>query len=93
MFNTLADVRAANAAIGNCWFSKDTMRFWKTRIESSLLKHKYFITSEDKWCFNGRVPQRIYAVRMANEDGSIKTLVSHLCSKADAKDYVRGLNA
>ena len=90
-FKTIADVRAANAAIGNNWFSRSTMRFWKTRIESSLIGGRWFITSEDEWALDGRKPARIYCVREANADGSIKTIQSHLRSKDDAKELIQDL--
>ena len=87
-FKTIADVRAANKAIGNNWFDRGTMKWWKSRIESSLIAGRYFITSEDEFAIDGRQPKRIYAVREAQTDGSIKTLASHLGCKEDAKDFI-----
>lgn len=87
-FKTLADVKAANEAIGNWWFSKETMRFWKSKFESGLIAGRYFITSEDEFVLDGRTPKRVFAVRYANDDGSIQTLKSYLPDKAAAKFFI-----
>ena len=34
------------------------------------------------------MPKRIYAVRFANDDGSMETLASHLHSKESARGFV-----
>lgn len=87
-FKTLADVRAANQAIGNHWFDRATMRWWKTRIESSLRGGRFFITSEDEFCIDGRRPRRVYSVREALPDGSIKTHEHYLFDKDDAREAI-----
>jgi hypothetical protein len=43
---TLGDVRFHNDRNGFYWFSQETMKFFGSKIESSLLKGGYFITSE-----------------------------------------------
>ncbi len=91
-FNTLSDVRAANRAIGNNWFDRGTMRWWKSRLESGLITRRYFISSEDEFAIDGRQPKRIFAVRYANDDGSIKTIKSHLADKDDARELIRRLS-
>ena len=66
---TLADVRAANKAAGHHWFSRATMRFFGTRIETTVYKNRCFVTSE--------LPPhggRRYSVRRAMPDGSIETI-------------------
>lgn len=35
MFKTMADVRAANKAIGHHYFERSTMRFFDSRVDSS----------------------------------------------------------
>lgn len=52
-YKTLADVRAANAAAGFRFFDRGTMKFWNSRIESTLIRGRFFITSEDSWGFGG----------------------------------------
>ena len=43
---TIADVKRLNKETGHYFFSPDTMRFFESRIETSLLKGNYFVTSE-----------------------------------------------
>ncbi len=76
----------SSEAAGYNWFAPETMRWWKSKVESSLIKGRYFISSEDDWRGN-----RIYCVREALEDGRIKTIKSHLQSKADAKELITSL--
>lgn len=75
-YRTMDDVISANRAIGNHWFDADTMRFFKTRIESGAIPlhsencHKArFITSE-----KGPDGVRRYSVREAQPDGTIDTI-------------------
>lgn len=70
MFQTMTDVRAANKAIGNHWFERSTMKFFNSRVESSLLGGRYFITSERREL---TFPKR-YTVREVLQDGDIKTV-------------------
>lgn len=83
-YRTIEDVRAANRMVGGHWFDADTMRFFKTRIESGLVacdwveatadtpahprRHR-FVTSE-----KGPDGVRRYSVREALPDGSIATV-------------------
>jgi len=69
-FKNLAAVKAKNKAIGNYWFTKKTMSFFKSRIESGLIKGMYFITSEQ---IDERF-ERLYSVRKAMPDGEIQTI-------------------
>ncbi len=87
-FKTMSEVKAANTAAGMCWFSRQTMKFWHSKIESGLLKGRYFITSEDSFAIDGRTPERIFAVREVQPDANIKTLESFLRSKQEAKDFI-----
>lgn len=68
-FKTMDDVKAANHTIGHHWFSADTMRFFKTKIVTELIKGKYFVTSEVD-------PQgtKAFSVRIAKPDGQIGTI-------------------
>jgi hypothetical protein len=80
----MADVRKANREAGCHWFDKETMEFWKTRIESKLLKGGYFISSEEEWTFDGREGRRLYSARLAKPDGRVSTIASLLSSKEKA---------
>jgi hypothetical protein len=87
-FKTMADVRAANRLIGNHWFERSTMRFFKCRIESTLVRGQYFITSEER----PDGPRR-YSVRCAKPDGTIDTVGEFFAylTKEDARDAIRAL--
>lgn len=93
-YRTLADLRAANAANGFHFFERGTMKFWKSRIESTLIRGRFFITSEDTWGFGSAPVRRIYAVRHANDDATITTVRRFMRNKDDAREliarYVRG---
>lgn len=43
---TMDDVKRNNKEAGRYFFSPDTMKFFKSKIESKLLKGRFFITSE-----------------------------------------------
>lgn len=68
-YYTVDDVREANDRIGGHYFDRDTMRFFRSRIASQLYGGRYFVTSEQ---FDDRSP-RLYSVREALPDGSIKS--------------------
>lgn len=67
-FRDMADVRAANKALGRHFFDAKTMKFFGSKIESGLLKNRYFITSEQP-------PHgpREFKVREAIGNGEIQT--------------------
>lgn len=67
---SMADVKRANKQIGNYWFSPDTMRFFNSRIESGLIRGRYFVTSE---AYDEDAPRR-YSIRVAHDGGSIDTV-------------------
>lgn len=69
-FKTLAEFKAAYKKTGMHFFDRKTMRFFNTRIESGLLKGKYFITSE---AFKESQP-RLYTLREIQDDLQIKTV-------------------
>lgn len=68
-YTTMDDVQVANRAIGNHWFDRSTMRFFKTRIESRLIAGHRFVTSEQ-----GPDGRRRYSIRDAQPDGTIDTV-------------------
>ena len=55
----MEDVRRKNKESGQYFFSPDTMKFFKSRVESGLIKGKYFITSEQ----NQDDDPRLFTVR------------------------------
>ena len=82
---TMADVRADVPS----FFSRGAMEFFGSRIESSLMKGDYFITSE--------VPPyegKRYTVRWWNRDGRIKSMgkgFTKYPTKEDAKEAIKEL--
>lgn len=69
-FTTMADVKRANKAAGQFWFSPDTMRFFRGRIESELVAGRWFVSSEQ---YDDESP-RLYTVREVQPDASIETI-------------------
>lgn len=66
----LDEFKALNKAKGYYWFSKDTMRFFKSRVVSFDIVTGYFISSER----NGDLP-RCYTIRKANfETGNVESV-------------------
>lgn len=81
MWSTIQEIKLANKEIGNHWFSKDTMSFFNSKIESEVLKGKYFITSEQ---FNTDAP-RLYSIRVADDAGRINTVGEFQAYRTKAK--------
>jgi hypothetical protein len=82
---SIAQLRALNQANGGCWFSRGTMRFHGTTIQSGIMQSSYFITL-DKRGFEESAGYG-YTVRTFNEEGSITRDVGKLAefdSKAEA---------
>jgi len=77
-FDDIAHVKAANRNLGHYFFERDTMRFFQTRIGSTLYGGRYFVTSERDEAYGSISAawdgQRRYTVRRANGDGSITTV-------------------
>lgn len=86
MFRDLADFKAKHKAAGGHFFDKGAMAFFNSRIESSLLKGGYFITSES--LNPGSV--RLYSVRQVDESDhrNVETL-GRFDSRDEARQAVR----
>ena len=56
---TLDDVKRNNKEAGLFWFSPDSMRFFRCKIESELIGGKFFVSSEQ---FAEDAP-RLYSIR------------------------------
>ena len=70
-FDTIDDVKAANARAGFHFFSRDTLRFFSSRISSHVYGHGVIVTSERNEYDDQ--PRR-YSVRLALPTGEIETL-------------------
>jgi len=62
---SIATIKELNKQAGYYFFSKDTMKFFASKVESKLYKSGYFITSE-KTGFSSY--NREYKVRLAKKD-------------------------
>lgn len=69
-FKTVAEIKQANREAGQHFFSPDTLRFFRSRIESDVLGGRLFITSEQFVASTGEADPRRYTVRVANDDAS-----------------------
>lgn len=90
LFETMADVRQANSDAGNHFFERSAMRFFASKIESTLYAGRWFITSEKKG-FSSQ--DRGYTVREARLDADIRTVgsLNDYYSIEGARDAVREL--
>ncbi len=71
---TMADVETRNNAIGHHWFEPGTMAFFDSRVESELLRGRWFISSEQFHASDGTDFPRRFALHQVLGDGAIKTL-------------------
>ena len=70
MYKTIAEINAKNKEAGFCWFEKEAMAFFSSKIESDVMYGHFFITSEK--CGEGH--PRLFSVRYADIDGDIRTM-------------------
>lgn len=73
IYNTIKDIIRKNEVIGKYFFSKDTMRFFHSRILPRIYTAPagaYFITSERMDMDH----QRLYSLRFADLNGEIDTI-------------------
>lgn len=79
---SIADLRRLNEKNGGCWFQSSEMRFFGTRIESGIIRGKYFVTSEQQ--DEGR--PRKFSLRSFDDEGSVDTVgkFHSFSTKADA---------
>ena len=74
MYASITEIKEANRASGQYWFEQSAMRFFRSKIESKVIRGRYFITSEQFVASNGQADPRRYTVRRADDDGSITTI-------------------
>jgi hypothetical protein len=73
MFKTISEIKDRNAEIGNHWFERGTMKFFRSRIAPGIYPlpdGALFITSEQ---FDENSPRK-YTIRHAYENGHIDTV-------------------
>lgn len=70
MWDNIDAVKHANKALGQHWFSEDTMAFHGSEVVSELYAGQYFVTSED----NFDRTRKVFSVRQAQPDGGVETV-------------------
>ena len=90
---TIADIKQKLSAGGNHFFDKDTIRFFGSRVESSLYKNNTFITSE----YTGfERTNRAYTVRYYNEQKNNVETISKFgafSTKEAAREFAKNYKA
>jgi len=72
VYLSVAQIQNHNKDIGHHFFSKDTMKWFSSKVYADLHLGCYFITSEmNKYATN---PKREYTIRHANGTGNIDTV-------------------
>ena len=86
MYKTIAEIRAKNKEAGKYFFSRNSMRFFNSKIESGVLEGQYFITSER---YEPEQP-KMYTIRKALETGHIINMgeFRQFYTVEEAKDYI-----
>ena len=84
---TMYDIRTANEVNGFCFFSPDTMRYFKSRVPEQTpvvaefdSNTYFFITSEQHRRFDGSLDRRYHHVRIFHRD-------SGDCSSGSGTDF------
>jgi len=67
---TIAQLKALNEKNGGCWFGASEMRFFGTRIESGIIRGRFFITSEQR---ESDTPRK-FSVRSFDAQGDVDTV-------------------
>lgn len=70
-FHTIAEIKEANRIRGHYYFSRETMKFFSSRVLPTIYGGRYFITSEQDKYASSPVPRK-YTIRYAKDDGSIE---------------------
>ncbi len=89
-FSSVSQIKQLNASSGYFFFSPEAMRGFRTRVHNAVYGGCAFVTSE-QFAFRGRVDPREYRVRVAMQDGSIKSLDFRFKNRSVAHDNARWL--
>ena len=90
-FRTITEMKVANADAGRYFFTRDTMRFFRSRIVPGVIAGRIFITSEQ---FDDSSP-RLYTVRVMGDDGDTADVSTfqQFATLDEARKYARSLTA
>jgi hypothetical protein len=81
----IAEVKAANAALGHGWFEPSSMGWFETKIETNVQRGRYFVTSEQP-----PSGPRTFSVREIDDEGRVTT-VGEFGGHATRRDAFRAL--
>lgn len=82
---SIAELKRLNESNGMCWFEKGSMKFFGTRIESGIIKGKYFITSEQP----PHGPRK-FSVRSFDDTGNVDT-VGEFCDYDSKREAIEAI--
>jgi hypothetical protein len=77
-FTSIPAVKAAFSAAGSFWFTPKAMKFFNSKIESSLIGGRYFITSERYESGEPKLFNVRKVVRESDERLDIETIGEHM---------------
>lgn len=66
-YRNITEVKKANKALGRYWFSPDTVRFFKSRVETPIIAGRYWVESTTTYNDEGRE----YKLARVGDDGDI----------------------
>jgi hypothetical protein len=72
-FRDVEQVKRANSNAGHHFFSRDTMRFFASRVSDGVYGGRMFVTSEKRGFQDTR---REWHIRIARDDGTIETMAT-----------------
>lgn len=74
-FKSIGAIQRANEKSGGCWFSPDTMAFFRSRTYPGVYGGRFFISSEKQTgCFTGNTHPRLFTIREVDVEGDIGTV-------------------
>ena len=89
-FPSIGHIQDANKQSGRFFFDPAAMRGFRSRVHNAVYGGCAFVTSE-QFAFRGRTEPREYRVRVAMQDGSIKSMDMRFKTRALAHDNARWL--
>jgi hypothetical protein len=72
-YRSVTAIKKANDAAGRYFFSPDTMRFFRSRVEPGVYGGRVFITSEQFVGSDGTEFPRFWQLRVADDDGGVSS--------------------
>ena len=89
-FPTIGHIQDTNKQSGRHFFSPSAMRGFRSRVHNAVYGGCAFVTSE-QFAFRGHTEPREYRVRVAMQDGSIKSLSTRYKTRSLAHEHAKWL--